>query len=235
VWNDGYFPLLLPLRGGTINNLSHSLGGRRCSAERLLTQVVERVRRGHTHDVTECDLMLVNGRYYGYIVGAAMIVNFLRLYYAGARPGPVRALWLLARLGVSYLLGTSTIEQVAAPIEAEVTCDGARLPFTNYRLLLASSVASIGLGVKPFYLSGRESGRFHVLAGPSTPGELLVRLPRFYRGAPAELATLFDSAASVVRIEFAEPQAFTINGDIPAEQVKVLELRPGPRVRLIRG
>jgi hypothetical protein len=38
-----------------------------------------------------------------------------------------------------------------------------------------------------------------------------------------------------VRIEFSEPQAFTINGDIPAEMVTVLELTAGPRVRLIRG
>jgi diacylglycerol kinase family enzyme len=235
VWNGGQFPLFLPLRGGTINNLSHSLRARRRRAERMLAHVVKDYCRGHAHDTAYADLMLINGRYLGYTVGAGMMVSFLRLYYAGRHPSPPRAWWLLARLGVSYFLGTSLIRSVARPIEADITCDGERLPFRQYTMLLVSSITRIGLGIRPFYLSGRKRGFYHVLAGPSSPGELLQRLWHFYRGFPANLPNLYDNMASKIRIEFAEPQAFTVNGDIPEEPVRVLEIEPGPRVKLIRG
>jgi diacylglycerol kinase family enzyme len=235
VWDDGHFPLLLPLRGGTINNLSHSIGARRRRAERMLAHVVRDYRRGHTHDTAYGNLFIVNGRYYGYTVAVGMVVNFLRLYYAGKRPGPARAAWLLARLGVSYFLGTSLIKGVAKPIVADITCDGERLPFRQYTLLIASAVSHVGIGLKPFYLAGRKREGFHLLAGPSTPWELLTRLWRFYRGFPANLASLHDDLARSVRIELAEPQAFTINGDIFEEPVSVLEIESGPRMKVIRG
>jgi diacylglycerol kinase family enzyme len=235
VWPEARLPLLLPLRGGTINNLSRSIGPRRRRAERMLAHVVADFRRGHAHDTVEGDLILVNGQAYAHTVGAAMMVSFLRLYYAGNEPTPLRAYRLMVRLGLSYFLSTSLIRSVAKPIEADVTCDGERLPFRQYTMLIAGTMPHIGLGVRPFYLGGRKRGFFHLLAGPCTPGELLARLPRFLRGLPAELPSLYDNVACRVRIEFAEPQCFTINGDIPEEPVRVLELEAGPRIRLIRG
>jgi hypothetical protein len=84
-------------------------------------------------------------------------------------------------------------------------------------------------------MAGRKRGYFHLLAGPSTPGQLLTRLWRFIRGFPPNLPTLYDNIARNVRIEFSEPQSITINGDISAESVPWLEIAAGPRVRFIRG
>jgi diacylglycerol kinase family enzyme len=235
VWADETLPLLLPLRGGTMNNLLRSLHARRRHAGAMLAHVVKDYRHGRLHDTTEGDLIVVNGRWFGFIAGAGMFVAFLRLYYAGRRPGPLFAAFLLAKLGLSYFLGTSSIRGVAKPVEADVTCDGQRLPFRRYTLLLASTMPHIGLGLRPFYLGGRKRGHFHVLAGPATPGELLARLWRFYRGFPAELPSLYDNLVRHMRVEFAEPQCFTLNGDVFAEPVSVLDITAGPRVRLIRG
>jgi diacylglycerol kinase family enzyme len=234
VWGEGNMPLLLPLRGGTINNLARTLGARRKRAESMLAHVVKDYRQGRTHETTERDLILVNGEHYGYIIGAGLIVNFLRLYYSGKNPGPVRAFYLLARLGVSNIFKTSLIGSVVKPFHADVFCDGERVPFRSFTMLLASSVAHIGLGVRPFYLSARKSGWYHVLAGPSTPGQLLSRLWRFFRGYPANLDTLYDTMARELVVEFSEPQSFTINGDV-LDPVEVLRLEPGPRVSFVAG
>ncbi len=234
LWGEQRMPLLLPLRGGTINNLARTLGSRRRRAESMLAHVVKDYRQGRTHEVVRRDLILVNREHYGYIIGAGLIVHFLRLYYSGRRPGPLRAFFLLIVLGLSHFFGTSLIKGVVREFEADVVCDGERVPFREYTLLLASSVAHIGLGVKPFYLSARKLGYFHVLAGPSTPGQLLLRLGRFFRGNPARLDTLYDNMGRSLTIEFAEPQAFTINGDI-LEPVSLLRLEGGPRVAFIRG
>jgi len=234
IWGVEDLPLLLPLRGGTINNLARSLGARRKRPESMLAHVVKDFRQGRTHEVTERDLILVNGKHYGYIVGAGLIVNFLRLYYSGRNPGPLRAFWLLARLGVSNIFKTSLIGSVVKTFHADILCDGERVPFRSFSILLASTVSHIGLGVRPFYLSARKAGWYHVLAGPSTPGQLLSSLYRFFRGFPANLPSLYDNMAQELVVEFAEPQAFTINGDV-LDPVKVLRLEPGPRVSFIAG
>ncbi len=234
IWGEDALPLLLPLRGGTINNLSRTIRARRRRAESMLAHVVKDYRQGQTHEVTQRDLIRVNSEHYGYIVGAGLIVNFLQLYYAGKRPGPLRAFWLLITCGLSYYLGTSLIQGIVKPFEGDIHVDGERVPFRSYSLFLASSVEHIGLGVKPFYLSARKRGYYHVLGGPSTPGELLSRLYRFFRGHPANLDSLYDNLAQRVDVEFAEPQPFTINGDI-FEPVGALRLEPGPRVSFISG
>ncbi len=234
LWGEASLPLLLPLRGGTINNLARTIGARRKRAESMLAHVVKDYRQGKTHEVTRRDLIRINGDQYGYIVGTGLIVNFLRLYYSGRRPGPVRAFMLLVVLGLSHFFRTSLIKGVVKEFEADVVCDGERVPFREFTLLLASTVAHIGLGVKPFYLSARKLGFFHVLGGPATPGRLLVRLWRFFRGFPPRLDSLYDNMARRMRIEFAEPQPYTINGDI-LDPVSVLELEGGPRVSFICG
>lgn len=234
LWGTDNLPLLLPLRGGTINNLSRTIRARRRRAESMLAHVVKDYRQGRTHEVTQRDLIFVNNERYGYIIGAGLIVNFLQLYYAGTRPGPLRAFWLLILCGLSYYLGTSLINGVVKPFEGDIDVDGERVPFRSFSMFLASSVEHIGLGVKPFYLSARKRGYYHVLGGPSSPGELLSRLPRFFRGYPANLDSLYDNLAQRVRIDFAEPQSFTINGDIFGP-VSSLIMEPGPRVSFISG
>jgi len=234
IWGAGAIPLLLPLRGGTINNLSRTIRARRRRPESMLAHVVKDYRQGRTHEVTQRDLIAINGSDYGYIVGAGLIVNFLRLYYSGRKPGPVRAFGLLALLGLSNIFGTSLITGVVKPFEADVECDGERVPFRAFTMVLASSVAHIGLGVKPFYLSARKRGYFHLLAGPATATQLLGRLARFFRGFPANLEQLHDTMAREVTVEFAEPTAYTINGEL-LDPVRVLKLGVGPRVSFISG
>ncbi len=234
IWGDDRLPLMLPLRAGTINNLSRTIGARRKRPESMLMHVMKDFRQGRTHQVTERELIKVNGEHYGYIVGCGLIVNFLRLYYSGDRPGPVRAFYLLIKLAASQVLGTTLIRGVVHPFEADITCDGERLPFRSFTMMLASTVAHIGLGVRPFYLSARKPGFFHLLAGPATTWQLLSKLPRFFRGFPSGLETLHDTIAARVRLEFASPQSFTINGELLGP-VDALEIESGPRVSFICG
>lgn len=234
IWGADRMPLLLPLRGGTINNLSRTIRARRRRPESMLSHVMKDYRQGRTHELTQRNLIRVNGQSFGYIVGTGLIVNFLRLYYSGRNPGPVSAFGLLIVLALSQIFRTSLIKGIVQPFEADVFCDGERVPFRSFTLAIASSVAHIGLGVKPFYLSARKSGYFHLLAGPSTPWQLLRKLGRFFRGFPANLDALYDNMAAHVRIEFANPQEFTINGDVLGP-VEVLELEAGPRVSFISG
>ncbi len=233
LWGEDGLPPFVALRGGTINNVSRTIGGP-SRPESLLGKVMSSYRSHRPFTTMDRPLLRANGEVYGTIVGAGLITHFLEEYYEGRDPGPAKAAGMLMRCGVSWLTGGAYIRRIVPVLEGSAECDGEALPYTRYTLVLASSVGHIGLGVRPFYLSGRKRGYFHVLAGPPTPGQLLTRLPRFRRGFPAGLDTLYDNMARRFRIEFAEPQSFTVDGELfPA--VRDLVVEAGPAVRFVRG
>ena len=233
VWQGGELPSFVPLPGGTINNLTHSLGVGGTPAS-VLARVLDGLRgrsKPHRRPLT---LLRVNADDYGYIVGAGLIAGFLDLYYEGRRPGPVRAAALLVALFFSNLVDGPLIRRVVPRVPARVVADGVRLPFERYTLLIASSVTHIGLGVRAFYRAGAAGGALHLLAGSSTPGQLLRKLWRFALGWPSGLDNLFDGAPERVTVEFDEPQIFTINGELMDATTR-LELERGPTVDCLIG
>ena len=231
---DDPWPPILPLPAGTINNLTHAVRSESRSPERLLAHVVFDRVHGIAHETSDCDLIRVGESDVGYIFGAGMIVNFLRAYYATPDPRPASAAWLIARLIGSAAMRGPLQAKIFQPFEADIICDGERVPHRLYRMLIASSVAAIGLGFEPFYLAGRKPGQFHVLGGPARATRLIRRLRRFYRGFPARDEQLYDNIAAEMHLEFARPGYYTVNGDLlgPVMRVTVRKLR---RISIVRG
>ncbi|HYC01532.1 MAG TPA: diacylglycerol kinase family protein [Candidatus Limnocylindrales bacterium] len=233
IWGADRLPMFVALRGGTINNISRSVGGP-SRPEAMMAAVMAGYRRGRAFRIVERPLLCVNGQVYGSIVGAGLITHFLDKYYAARKPSPATAAALLVRCGISWLARTDFIHDVVPRIPGRARCDETPLPFKEFTLILASSATHIGLGVRPFYLSGRKHGYFHLLAGNPTPGQLLSRLGHFWRGFPCGLDTLYDSMARYVRVEFETPQGFTVDGEL-LPPVTVLEIESGPTARFISG
>ncbi|HZR83715.1 MAG TPA: diacylglycerol kinase family protein [Candidatus Binatia bacterium] len=228
------WPPILPLPAGTINNLTHAIQSRSRSPESLLGEVVHELVHGIAHETADCDLFCVGEGDVGYIFGIGMIVNFLRAYYATPDPRPASAAWLVFRLAMSAAMRGALSQKIFQPFEADIVCDGERVPHRSYRMLIASSVAAIGLGFVPFYLAGKKPGQFHVLGGPAKGSRLARRLPRFYRGFPAQDPELYDNIGSELLVEFARPAYYTVNGDLlgPTMRIAVRKLR---RITVIRG
>ena len=228
------WPPILPLAAGTINNLTHAVRSRSRSPERLLADVIHARTHGIAHETADLDLFTVGEGDVGYIFGAGMIVNFLRAYYASPDPNPASAAWLVLRLACSAAIRGALQAKIFQPFEADVVCDGERVPHRSYRMLIASSVEAIGLGFSPFYLAGRKPGLFHVLGGPAKASRLTRRLGRFYRGYPAQDAELYDNIAAELNVEFARPSYYTVNGDLLGPVMRVV-LRRLRRITVIRG
>jgi diacylglycerol kinase family enzyme len=228
------WPPILPLPAGTINNLTHAIRSHSNSPERLLAQVVADHLRGIAHQTAECDLFTIGENAVGYIFGAGMIVNFLRAYYAKPDPGAGSAAWLILRLMTSAAMRGALQAKIFQPFEADVICDGERVPHRSYRLLIASSVRAIGLGFEPFYLAGRKPGQFHVLGGPARAARLIRRLYRLHEGFPPEDPEVYDNIGADVHVEFARPAYYTVNGDLLGPVMRI-DLRRFRRISVIRG
>jgi diacylglycerol kinase (ATP) len=234
VWGAKELPMLLPLRAGTINVIAASIECMHGGPERVLAHVVHDFRRGGTHDTVERDLLCVNGEEYGFLFGLGIVVNFLRVYYTSPKPGPVRASGLLAKFALSALFRTSLARGTFQPFLADVDCDGEKLPFRKFSMLLGMTIESLPLGFRPGYLATRKAGYFHLLTGPISPARIVRHLARFRHGLPVHDEGLYDNLAREVRVEFERPTHYMIDADIMGP-VAALRLTAGPRVRLVRG
>jgi len=233
VYGRRALPRFLPLRAGSMNNIARSVGWVRGAPADVLTAVVRQYRDGRPFAVTQRELIVVNGTQVGFMVGAGAVVKFLNAYYERPGRGPQAAGRLLVASLLSGLVGGPLARGILRPTAATVVCDRKRLRLRAFNLIYASAVADIGLGLRPTYRAGRIPGRLQLLAGQITAAQLLWRLPRLYHGEPLALPSLHDVDARHVRVEFHRPTAYMVDGDI-LEAVRVLDLRVGPRLDIIR-
>lgn len=234
IYDGAALPLFLPLRGGTMNYIARSIGCMRGSPEHVLAHVAHDYRHGRTHDVVERQLLLVNDEYAGFVMGCGLVANYLALYYDEPAPGPWTAVRLLVRLIASAAAGTSLVRGVFRRVEADVDCDGERVPFRTFTMILAGTVTNVALGFKPMYLAARKRHHFHLLAGPVQPLRIARKILRVRRGYPLDEPELYDNLAREVTVRFAAPTRFMMDGDL-IEPVEALRLRTGPTVSMIRG
>jgi len=227
-------PKLLPLRAGTINYVADAVGGDRGRPEQVVARLLRDRRRGVAEVTTERDVMRVNGKELGFVLGFGTIVNYLRAYYALPKQGTGPAAGLLFRLIASALAGTHVARAVFQPVECDIEVDGEPIPFRQFTFFLAATVDRIALGFKPTYLGTRKRGFFHVVGGPVTAPALIRRIARIHRGFPTGIPQLWDNVGRVMHIRFFRPTYYMLDGDILplAEQ---LDVDVPLRVTLIRS
>jgi diacylglycerol kinase family enzyme len=233
VYGADALPDIVPLRAGTMNTVARAMGCPRWQPERMLAEIVANYRRGGPLDATEHQLVRVNGCDYGFMVGAGVPVEFLRHYYAQARPGAATAARLLVRLTASVVVRGAAARRLFAPIGAVLRCDGVPVPFAAYTVIYASTIEDIGLGFRPTYRARERPGYVHVFAGPIGAGEFVRRLPAIKRGRPTGSRHVHDGLARTVSVEFRQPTFYMVDGEI-MDQTTRLTVEPGPVVRVIR-
>jgi diacylglycerol kinase family enzyme len=226
-------PSILPLRAGTMNTVARAMG---CSAwrpERMLAEVVGERRRGAPMLLAEHQLLCINGRDYGFMLGAGVPVEFLRAYYDQPHRGARGAVRTLVELSASALIGGRTIRRVFRPLPGQLLVDGRRGPFDAYTVIYASTIEDIGLGFRPTYRAREEAGRFQVFAAAIGARAFICRLPAIRMGRPTGSRQVHDVLASRLRVEFRDPTLYMVDGDI-MEPTRQLDVRLGPVVRVIR-
>ena len=233
VYGSHALPGIVPLRAGTMNTIARAMGCPAWQPERMLTEIVATYRRGRPLDATEHQLADVNGHDYGFMVGAGVPVEFLRLYYDQPRTGGAAAARLLVALTVSVLRGEAVGQRLFAPMAAALYCDGGRVPFDAYTVIYASSIEDIGLGFRPTYRARERAGHVHVFAGPIGAREFVRCLPAIKRGRPTGSPAVYDALARTVYVEFQQPTFYMIDGEIMHPTMR-LTVERGPVVRVIR-
>ena len=226
----GEAPRFALLRGGTVNTVAKNAGVRGAPAE-VLARLVERVRAGERLVETGLDTIAVNGRF-GFLFAAAMGARFIEAYYGGPIQGIPWATALALRTVASCVIQGSYAEWLFSPAEVEIIADGERLPISHARLLLASTVKDVGLGMKVMWRAGTEPGRFHFVASALSTTAMALQVPRVLAGRPLHGQPHEDRMLRDLELRFSAPQSFTLDGDLfRADRIVV---RAGPTLRLVQ-
>ncbi len=227
-------PRLAILRGGTVNTVAENLDVRG-RTETILRRLLARMDDGAALAERGPDLIEVTRDgaqpLYGFLFAAAMGARFLEAYYGGAVPGPSWAVALTLRTVASSFVAGKFARWLFSPVPMKIVVDGRVVQIGAPRLLVASTVPDVGLGMRVAWQAQREPGRFNVIASGLTTTQMAFQLHRVLGGRALEGAPHFDALAGSAEIEFAERETFTLDGELfSAERVR---LRAGPRLRVI--
>jgi diacylglycerol kinase (ATP) len=230
-WGKTPLPTIAILRGGTVNTIAENLGIHG-EPDAIFERLVAWARRGEEVPSRGQDLLSVNGLY-GFLFASLMGARFLEAYYGGLRPGPAWATVLAARTIASSLVKGPFSRWLFSPVEMTLTVDGKRPDgISRPRLLLASTVPDVGIGMKVTWQAGRQPGRFNLIASELSTTRMALQVDKVLAGKPLSGGPHLDVLAQTARIEFAQPQTYTLDGDLFRETV--IDIAVGPRLWIAR-
>ncbi len=231
VYGNRPLPMLLSLRGGTMNTMSNSLG-LKGKTKPILRRAVDIYRRGEKFETMSQHLVRVNDMY-GTLTGGGLASNFLDAYYSGSGTGPAEAAKVVTKTIASTMARTQYSKKLFAPTRAKIIVDGELVPLNDFTVILGCSVVEIGLGFKPTPRAYDDMGKFHFIATSVKPIKVIPKIPTLYRGKDLIRPDVFSKPAKKVIIEPESSLRYMIDGEL-YDYDKPLELETGPTIQVIK-
>ncbi len=230
---DAYGEKPLPpvtfLRGGTMNSLANACNIKG-APEKILSNLIYKYHEGETFETTEMDIMKVNDKY-GFIFGCGVIYRFMQAYYHGGPASPPKATYTLTRSILSAMFNTSFARKMFERFDADVWVDQKKWPFANWSAVYSGSMPIMGLKFRVFHYA-EEYRKFHAIGFSLPPRNVLRHVPRMFVGKPPTCEEMVEAPASEMKIEFAEPIPYTIDGDMLPPEKSIL-VTMGPRLKIL--
>jgi len=227
-------PAILLLRGGAMNTVADG-NGVRGGPERILREVLIRLRHGYPLRTLERDLLRVSAdggdARYGFIFGTGVVVAFLEAYYATGFASPAVAALLVGRALGSALVNGKFARALARREWLRVSSDGDEWPDGSYLALAASSTPDIGFGFRAFHRCDEQPGFFHAVGVTGSLPQLALSAARIRRGRPWRRRLAQDEVVRALVVEGEGPR-FTLDGDLYAAE-RTVSVETGPGVRIV--
>jgi len=234
-WGGPPWPKLVPLPGGSMNNVAHA-HGYRGSPQRCLRRLLRRLQAGEPLHAVERDLLLVEGggrpAQLGFLFATGAAVRFLDLWNAREGSGPWRAAALLGATLASALFGGRLAREVTRREALRVVAEGEEWPAREWLAVLAGAVPGLGFGSRPFSRCDEQPGFFHAFGVTASPRRLLLALPALWRGHPWRRHAALDAVTRDLLLEPQLPLRYTLDGDLYLSEGP-LRVRNGPALEVV--
>lgn len=204
-------PPVIPLMGGTMNMVGHSVGivaNPLRALDRILAMAPE-TRPTHVRDTLQ-----VEGRT-GFIFGLGLVTNFLDIYYDGPRTGPVKAAEVVAKGVVGVAKQNAYAKRMFRRQSGRLAFDD-RSVDAEWTAVLVQTIENLGIGFRPMYRAHERPGTFHMLATDLSAVQVVNHLPLIFRGRPWPTTRMRDVVTD--RIVFSPPSGetcgYTLDGEL---------------------
>lgn len=247
-------PLWLPLAGGTINTIAKNLGASGTPTTRLRGALSLLAKSGDlpfrpqaTLRITSSDevpldfatlrpqqsVAKTSGERTGFLASAAMGARFLAAYTSSPSRGLLSASLLgLRTIGSSLIPGGGRFARwLFAPLQTQLTVDGITQPDPSYRLLIASTIPDVGLGMRVPWQAGRSLDRFQLIASSLPVTANALQIHRMLLGKPLVGQPHLDALAQQVTMTFPQPEPIVLDGELFC--AARLHLSMGPTLRIL--
>jgi diacylglycerol kinase family enzyme len=228
VYGTKNIPALLILKGGTMDNISRTIN-LKGKGNSILQRFANNVRNGKTIVTHERDTMKVEDKYC-FLFGAGLVSNFLNEIYKGEKG-------FVANVRVTFKTIMHSIKEPAEGsllrgINAEITCDGKKLPFTFIRAILVATVEHIGMGFSPLPRANEKPFTFHSIISGVTPGVMVKNILNLKNGKEIIHPMHVDDLFGKMVINSKEKFEYNLDGDMYDCDGR-LTVEAGPRIRLV--
>jgi diacylglycerol kinase family enzyme len=230
-FGEDRLPIVALAPGGTVSTVPRNWG-MRGAAVPYMGALLDAVLSGRAGACARPTLRADDGRgeRLGFIFGAGLVARFFREYYAASRRGYAGAASIVLPIFAGSFVGGALARRVLTPVACTITVDGERMPASGYSLIAASVVRDLGLHMWVTYRAAEREGHLHFIASPLGTRALGPQMPRVLAGRRLHGEGHVDVLARTVTIEFAEHDAYVLDGDlIETERVTV---GSGPTVRI---
>jgi len=231
IYKDRKLPTIVPLRGGTMNTMPHSvkIKGNPVS---ILTKVVQNYQARVPIPTIKQHLVRLNDQY-GFMSGAGIPPNFLSAYYSGTSTGPWQGFKVIVHTIASLAVQGPFYKYVTAPAHCKIRIDDEDLSPRYYMAFLGCSIREIGLRCTPTPHAYDKPGHFQFLATTMKPSELMTKLGHLWLAKDIIHPDVFSRVTSRVYIEPLSNMRYTIDGEI-YETEDPIEMGCGPTIDMVK-
>lgn len=212
VYGGAELPMVLPLEGGTINNLRMSLG-MKGSQEDDLSNLVMDLRDGKKLQTKTQKVLKINDGPYSFTFGYALPANGTKVYYDRGNKGVSDALKLVLEALGSRIVNGKIFQEVSKKVGAEVYVERKKLVQEEYTAFLIGTVRGITSGFYALYDAERCPDKFHLLAD-SRDGKKIITPGVIWKLKFGKPVAQVDMTARESYIEFNEPTVCTMDGEL---------------------
>lgn len=231
-------PIILPLRGGTMNMVTNNLGIRKSPIDtvRIMMRHVDAFNRGE-EELSTIPLKVLKirddrlGVRYGFTFSNGIVYKIHKAYYATGSPSFQTAVNLTTTIIGSFALGTSTSKKYFEKIKAHIEIDGRPYPYDRVLLSVASVLKKLVLWFKPFHEPDRKGlDDFYFFAISINSFDIVANIRALSTGRLVHEKS-FNGIARTVRIQ--SETGYGIDGELTDDEPSDVTITEGPPINFL--
>jgi hypothetical protein len=231
-------PIILPLRGGTMNMVANNLGIRKSPVEsaRIVMEHIIKFNKGE-EQLSTIPIKILKirdakrGTRYGFTFSNGIVYRVQKEYYATGNPSFQNAVNITTTVIGSFILGTQRGRSFFERIKTRILIDGKPYPYNTALLSVASVLQKLVLWFKPFYQPEKKGlDKFYFLTISMNSLAIIANIRPLSQGKLLH-ESMFNGTAHKVSIE--AEGGYGIDGELTDNSYTDVIIEEGPTINFL--